>query len=121
MLMTGLMFSSCKKENKVAEETPVINTFEDFQEWAGDKLVYSEELSDEEYDCYLYYAAGKDVEPTIIAQAKKSADKGLPEKIICSNYLHIMGNVLTCYDDGTGCNRMGNGAIEICDWSIIFF
>jgi len=120
MLITGLMFSSCEKENKVAEEMPSIQNFEEFKAWAGDRLVYSEEHSDDDFDCYLYYAEGT-TEPAIIAQPKESFDKKPPLEIECRHFLSRIENVLVCsVHSGNSCEPLPSGnAMFICDWTVL--
>ena len=116
VLLTGLLFSSCKKEDNMIEENPV-TTFEDFQEWSGDKLVYSEELSDDEFDVFIYYNEDESIEPLRIAQPKKNNDKGIYPRIECDKAIHCWGDgVVTCETPFDECSTISGNGLQICDW-----
>lgn len=115
MLMIGLIFSSCKKENKVAEEMPQITNFKEFQAWAGDRLVLSPNKSNDDFITYVYNYEDESIAPLYIAQLKDEV-KDIKPPIICDKEIFCWGSgFISCNDVGDECSYMGEAGTYYCD------
>ncbi len=118
--ISAIIFTGCQKENNVMEETPVVTNFNEFSDYAGDRLVYSEELSNEEYDVYVYYYDDESIEPLKIAEPKEVADKDIYPPIVCDRSLDCFpGGYIYCLAGGNECASAGYSGIRVCSWMAI--
>ena len=110
LVSVSLFFVTCSKQE--TNEQFEITTFEEFKAWAGDDLKPVNDNNVKGYDIYmLTFHTDKAAKIAVRNETEKDFFPPLP----CDRRLYLIGEILTCQNQGSECGALGDGTILICD------